>query len=492
MTPSSEMEALRGMVATSAIYDGERDDEDYTGECHPGTREKYLQDLMAWANNGPLDNRVEWVNAVAGAGKTALLRTFCTMLEEQGRFPPVSFFVWRNDNKRNTLKHFTATIAYQLARNNSALVTRIERAISEDPLILQSTFKKQIDKLVIRPLLDARNAFNSGNHIIIIVDGLDELDTKGQTEFLNLIPSLLSQLSSLPISLLISSRPEAKIVGAFQHPKLASITRATRLGSSDEDIWTFLNAKFDEINLQFPHLEQKYGDKWPSHEKRAIMVRQSSGLFIWPTVAINYIDKVEKGLGHEERLAHVLSSTEPKPWVASPLDNLYRTILYAHAPEDRTSFAFFRFKRRLALLCLPVSLGYFVWKHKVPRGRASVDWTDAIVRVVFEETLDDIWDSVAGLASLFLPRTPPTSGESPTPTISHRSLRDFTFNRARCGEDLYYSSEQGLHTEVICKYISFFNTRQMYQVSHIAADGAIAKRLEGMRRNGRKVCSMRR
>jgi len=487
MPPSSEMATLRNMVATSAIHDGERDDEDYTGECHPGTREKYLEDLMAWADNGPSDNRVEWVNAVAGAGKTALLRTFCTMLEEQGRFHPISFFVWKNDNKRNTLRQFAATIAYQLSRHTSALVPPIEKAINDDPLLLQSTFKKQMEKLIIRPLLDSCDAVNSKGHIIIVVDGLDELDAKGQTEFLAFLPILLSRLSSLPISLLVSSRPEAKIVGAFQHPKLASITRPTRLGSSDEDIWTFLNDKFDEINLQFPDLEQKHGGKWPSYEQRAIMVKQSSGLFIWPTVAINYIDRVEKGLGHSERLEHVLSSTEPKPWVASPLDNLYRAILEAHAPEDRSSFEFFCFKRRLALLCLPVNLGNFVWKDKSPHRRKSVDWTEIPIRVVFEETLDDIWDSVAGLASLFLPRTPSSSGESPTPAISHRSLRDFTFSRARCGKDLYYSSEQDLYTEVVCKYIDYFNTRHAYLVSCSRAEyGGIYSRLQSLSRDAQK------
>ena len=473
MAASPAMEKLQNAVATSAIHDGERDEkDDYTGVCHPGTREVHLADLQAWADQAPPETRVEWVNAIAGAGKTAMLRTFCTLLEEQGR-PPFSFFVWKGDAKRNTLKHFPATIAYQLCQTFPVLIPFIEEAVNRAPLLLQSAFKKQMDKLVIGPLLEACDTIKAERHLIIIVDGLDEFDAKGQTEFLDYIPYLLSRLSSLPISLLVSSRPDPKIVGAFNHPKLASITRATRLGASDADIRKFLNDKFEDINLRHPHLRIEHGvdGKWPGDKKLEIMVKQSSGLFIWPTVAIGHIDKVEKGLGHNARLEQVLSSAA-KPWVGSPLDNLYRAILEAHAPEDRTSYAFFRFKRCLALLCI-LDLGTFV---RVSDDRVF-DWSGAPVRAIFEETLDELWDSIAGLSSLFFSRKPLSNGQSPTPGISHRSLRDFTFNRERCGEEIYHSSEEELHAEIVCKFIKFFNTPQAYLVGDLIQDPSLSNTL---------------
>jgi len=466
MAASPTMEKLNDMVATSAIYNGERDEkDDYTGVCHLGTREEQLESLKTWADNVPPETRVEWIYAIAGTGKTAMFRSFCTELEKQTGLPSISFFVWKGDGRRNTLKLFPATIAAQMCRRIPALVPHIEKAINEDSFLLKAAFKKQMEKLVIRPLLDCCDAIKTERHLIIVVDGLDELDSKGQTEFLDFIPYLLRRLSSLPISLLVSSRPDVQIVGAFNHPKLASITRATRMGASDADIRKFLDDKFDEINLRHPYLQIEHGGKWPSDEKREIMVLQSSGLFIWPTVAIGHIDKVEKGLGHNARLEQVLSSAEPKPWIASPLDNLYRAILEAHAPEDRTSFEFFRFKRRLALLCI-VDLDAFV---RVV-GSYVFNWSDIPVRAVFDETIDELWVSVTGLSSLFSPRKPLSHRESPTPSISHRSLRDFTFNKARCGEELYYSSEQELHAEAACKIIKFFNGRPAYKVGDLIQD----------------------
>ena len=132
------------MAATSAIHDGQRDIEDYTGWCHTGTREQYLKDLMEWAGKVPNPNsaeRIVLITARTGTGKTALLRSFCNILENSGT--PVadfaSFFVWRNDTRRNTLKHFPATIAAQLCRAIPALIPLIERAVEQDPFLLKST-----------------------------------------------------------------------------------------------------------------------------------------------------------------------------------------------------------------------------------------------------------------------------------------------------------------------------------------------------------------
>ena len=467
---SPAMKKLLKLVAPSAIHDGERDEkDDYTSVCHEGTREQQLKDLTIWADNAPTDKRVQWVSAIAGTGKTAMFRTFCTQLEERNGLPPISFFIWKGDANRNTLKPFAATIAAQLCRRTPALLPYVEKAINEDSFLLQSTFKKQMHKLVISPLLDACDAIKSERHLVIVIDGLDELDASGQTELLNFIPTFLSQVSHLPISLLVSSRPEDMIVGAFASRKLVSITLSTRLGASDEDIWKFLNDKFDDINDRFPYLQKRYGDRWPSQAKREIMVRQSSGLFIWPTVALGHIDKVEQGLRHNERLEQVLSSADPKPWVASPLDNLYRAILEAHAPKDRESAEFLCFKR-LALLCLPVDLGKFAVETDV----GLLDLTETPACAIFGETVDEIWDSVACLSSLFAPGEPLSEDKSPTPSISHRSLRDFTFNRARCGDDFYYSSEEDLETEVVCKFIKFFNTPRAYHVRYLPSNRTVA------------------
>jgi len=132
-------------------------------------------------------------------------------------------------------------------------------------------------QVVISPLLDAADVVNKLRHVIIVVDGLDKLPLTAQTQFLNFIPGFVSQLSSLPISILLSSRPEEMIVGAFQHTRLTSITRATRIGASDEDILKFLINKFDDINERFPHFRIEYGGKWPSDDQLWTMVECHRG-----------------------------------------------------------------------------------------------------------------------------------------------------------------------------------------------------------------------
>ena len=304
--PSME-EMVFKMVATSALYQGHRGDEDYTGVVQPGTRERQLRDLETWASNEPPRERLRLITATAGTGKTAMLRSFCTNLQD--RLPPISFFAWKGDNKRNTLKHFPATIAYQLSQKINALVPRIQWA----PHLLQPAFKEQMEHLVIRPLLSHRDDVRTQRHVIIVVDGLDELDAKGQTEFLDFIPYFLSELSFLPISLLVSSRPEVTVVAAFKRPKLASITRITELRPSYQDVRKYLNDTFDDMNFQFPELEQEHGYKWPSQEKRDIIVAQSSGLFFWPAVVIDHIKDASEGGSHDDRLENVLAAVLVDP-----------------------------------------------------------------------------------------------------------------------------------------------------------------------------------
>jgi len=458
MTTSPAMEKLYSMVATSALYNGKRND-DYTGECHEGTREKYLGDLTDWADNGPSKQRVQWVRAVAGAGKTAMLRTFCTKLKPKASITSASFFVWKNDPSRNNLDQFPATIASQLCRSIPALVSHVEMAIHNDPFLLKFTFEEQMEQLVIVPLLNIVDVVKENRHIIIVIDGVDELDTKGQQDLLKFIPLLLSKLSSLPISILVSSRPEPQIVGAFNRSNLNSITFRITLEESPADILHFIVAKFKEINDAFPYLAKRYG-QWPNDNIIAIMCNMSSGFFIWPAVAMGYIAATGQGMRHNERLELVLSSSSVEPWKEN-IDKLYRAILMAHTPRNPAELD--RFKRRLALLCLPVQAGKFVHQPY----KTIVDASNVLIHAVFEDTLDGVWDSMDDLASLFSPRAPPSPNQSPLPALSHRSFRDFAFNRNRSGDDLYYRSEEELNAEVVCKFFEFFNSGRAYEVRSV-------------------------
>ena len=465
------MEKLHSVVATSALHDGQRGDNDYTEECLPGTRDKYLSDLSDWAEKGPAERRVQWVYAVAGAGKSAIARSFCAALEQRG-FAFASFFAWEGDAQRNTLDPFPATIASQLSQSIPALVPHIEKAINEGPFLLKSTFKKQMDKLVITPLLDAPDAVKENRHVIIVVDGLDELDTKGQKEFLDFIPQFISRLSSLPISLLITSRPESQITGAFNRPNLDFVTSRITIEESRADIFLFLVAKFKEINDAFPYLAKQYG-QWPGEEVIMIMVNKSSGFFIWPTIATSYIATIGRGKRHDERLQLVLSSSSVDPWVSN-LDVLYHALLKEHAPDFQDP-TFHQFKRRLALLCLPVAFDILQLGDTFDKdgGLMHLQWIDMPTCALFGESIDAIWDSMADLASIFAPRVPVIGSQQPPlynpllPTIRHRSFRDFVFNLRRSGA-FHYCSERELHSEIVSRTIQLFTTELAYKVSSMA------------------------
>jgi hypothetical protein len=47
--------------------------------CTLGTRKKILQDLMAWAEDSS-DQRIYWMNGMAGTGKTTIAYSLCQEL----------------------------------------------------------------------------------------------------------------------------------------------------------------------------------------------------------------------------------------------------------------------------------------------------------------------------------------------------------------------------------------------------------------------------
>ena len=422
------MEKLRSAAAASAMHDGQRED-DHTVECHPSTRHRHLERTKNWADNPHTEKRVQWMNGPAGAGKTAIVRSTCTILHQILKIPFASFFFWKTDGRRNTLKPFPATIAYQLAQKIPDLRPRIEEALQNDPLLLERSFKTQMEELIITPLL---SSFASGKiterHIVIVVDGLDECADDGR-ELLRFVPYFLSKLDELPISFLIASRPEISIEDVFCNSELASVTLFSTLEASNEDVEEFLAAEFKRIYNESSYLQKKY-KTWPATERFMLLVRKSSGYFICPKTAIRYIDTSGRGLRPDDRLEIVLSALtdvdSDTPW-HEPLDQLYRGILKRQAPRRNLD----GFKQRIGLLCMP-GIAYPLNLHFVTQDTWSLAF--------FQETIDDFQEAVADLTSLF------SLDSQGIPVPYHASLPDFIFN---CDRSLdLHSNKEALHAKV--------------------------------------------
>ena len=112
---------------------------------------------------GNTENRVNCLYAPACAGKTAIMRSLASLFAQRGQFVG-RFHFWRSESGRNTLKHFVAMLAYQLAQNEPSTLPIVIRALAQNGLLLEKSTKTQIEELIIEPLLTCKADWSLGLH----------------------------------------------------------------------------------------------------------------------------------------------------------------------------------------------------------------------------------------------------------------------------------------------------------------------------------------
>ncbi|KIK59998.1 hypothetical protein GYMLUDRAFT_144488, partial [Collybiopsis luxurians FD-317 M1] len=128
---------------------------------------------------------------------------------------------------------------------------------------------------------------------ILIIDGLDECSNEGN-EWERILSTLaeMVQKFSLPIRILICSRPEPRIKECFGESKFSDICRWMPLDSTYEasrDIRVFLIDGFRKILLRHSHSMVHVSRPWPASVQVEYLVRKASGQFIYASTVLKYI-----------------------------------------------------------------------------------------------------------------------------------------------------------------------------------------------------------
>ncbi|KAJ7437405.1 hypothetical protein FB451DRAFT_1305732 [Mycena latifolia] len=313
---------LRQSAASDAFHDSvERFPQP---KCHPETRTKTLDDLYNWSSQDDPSSRVIWLHGPAGAGKSAIAQSFCQKLEAEGRLGG-SFFFKRGHSSRGNANRLFPTIAYQLALldNLPKLKDTISQKVEDNPSILDRSFVLQLQKLIIEPSQQSIR----DNPMVVIIDGLDECEGHNiQQEILRSIGTAIGE-QHLPLRFFIASRPEPHISESFGEPGLKELHRPLNVNQSFEDIRKYLLDEFSRIHEEH-RIMATVPTPWPSPGIVEVLVRKSSGYFIYASTVINFID--DKYFRPTERLDAVMGITEldfESPFTA--LDQLYTQILAA-------------------------------------------------------------------------------------------------------------------------------------------------------------------
>ncbi|KDR68249.1 hypothetical protein GALMADRAFT_30253, partial [Galerina marginata CBS 339.88] len=282
---------LKNAASPAAFHDSA--DRRDPPKCHPNTRVAILEKLMGWVHGldpETLNALIIWLHGSAGSGKSAIAQTIAELCAEEGTLL-ASFFFFRSDPTRNHSRSLIPTIAYQIATHFPSFRERITATIENDPHIFNRSLTKQIPSLIIEPFL-AHSTFDFLNsRSLIIIDGLDECeDREGQIDILHMISSLFQQ-SHLPLTFLISSRPEYDITNTFGDGYLQQITSRLPLDvdyRASDDIRLFLKDQFAHIKQSHP-LKAHITDDWPAEEVLNQVVKKSSGQFIYATTVAKFV-----------------------------------------------------------------------------------------------------------------------------------------------------------------------------------------------------------
>ena len=299
-------------------------------KCHPGTRIAILQTIMDWiagSNEVNQEKLITWLSGAAGAGKSAIGRTVCEVCEKEGTLL-ASFFFGSNDSTRNHPRSLVATIAYQICCISPIIREVVSAFIDYDPLIFTRSLRTQLQSLVIEPL-----SVNYANEVhkvppLIVLDALDEcIDEASQRDILDAILHTVTS-SSIPIRVLVCSRPESNITNFFSSAKINATLFKIFLGDlyePDADIKLFLCEKLEAIR-EGHIFKSSIPPSWPDDDHIEQIVKKSSGQFIYTATVVRYVESPRHR--PQQRLAAILGLRPPfEDLPFAELDALYTHIL---------------------------------------------------------------------------------------------------------------------------------------------------------------------
>ncbi|KAJ7220878.1 hypothetical protein GGX14DRAFT_432353 [Mycena pura] len=308
-------------------YDEHSETSSNSGSSSENDEETHEPSRSSQDENASLDEEnpssgILWLHGPAGSGKSAVAQSFCQKLKEENRLGG-SFFFKRGHSSRGNAKRLFPTIAYQLAILLPELRQILSQTIEYDPAIVDRSLSDQLQELIISPCQKS----SLSHPVTVIIDGLDECEGQYiQEEILRTIGNAVSR-ERVPILFFIASRPESHIRESFTSPGFDGLHRPLNIDQSFQDVRKYLLDEFHRIHREHQTMAT-VPSPWPILEKLEVLVKKSSGYFIYASTVVKFID--DKRYRPVDRLDIVLgikSSLSGSPF--DILDQLYHQILCA-------------------------------------------------------------------------------------------------------------------------------------------------------------------
>jgi len=396
-----------------------------------------MKDLRHWVTDMNHEYPIYHLYAPAGSGKTAIARTLADTFSGFNhlfrKHLLASFFFSRTAEGRNSTANFITTLAYQVAINLPLAQPFVRGAIDRDPSLPSRNLSTQLRSLIFNPLRLACQQASALEQAswprLIVLDGIDECF--GEDAQINILDAVteLAKSRSFPLAIFLSCRPELHIRSAFRMGPLNELSQQISLSNqyeSEHDIRLFLVNKFKDIRKAHSRIQEIPQD-WPDSETIEVLVKKSSGHFIYASVVIKYVKALDDNPIDRLKVVRGLAETRDDEKPFAQLDTLYLHILDSVKPRHRpVVMDVLRFI--LALECpVPACI--------LPFDEATLSY------------------GVAGLNDILIQFTMNNL------TFLHASFSDFLLQRNRAGEH-YVDLGQARVTIGILLFNNFVNPRK--------------------------------
>ena len=404
--------------------------------CLRGTRKDVLWQIECWLAD-ETDQRVFWLNGLAGTGKSTIAQTFAESSFADGKLG-ASFFCSRDFEARRDIQNIFPTLAFQLAYRYPEFRKELLPVLRANPEIGQETLCSQLEKLIIGPF--EATCLSS----LIIIDALDECkDEEPASAILSVLSRYVDQIPH--VKFFITGRPEPRIRTGFRLELLRPITEVLKLhdverSSVDADIKLFLETRLTDIAETRSDCD--FSDSWPSPYDINALCEKSAGLFIYASTVVKFIASPH-GLP-SERLALIVSLPHSTAHEGkSGINHLYAQVLeqaFCDEDSDDVQEVYSRFRLVVGAVLLVFN----------PLSRKTL--SELLKKC---NTPSRISNALRSLHSVLLI---PDSEAYPIRTV-HKSFPDFLTDPRRCKDERFFIDPPVYHIDILFSCLDLMKER---------------------------------